>query len=162
MSTALTADRNARTGRRSRALDPLVVERLVEAAAACCSPEEAAALAGIGRSTYFAWLARGRQAREARDSGAEVLATETPFLDLLDHITRARAEQAIHAVAAIHAAADRGQWRAAAWFLERSYPERWGAPSRRHPQPPPAPAPVDLSPQALADRITFLLDQHRG
>ena len=53
MSTALTADRNARTGRRSRALDPLVVERLVESAIACCSPEEAAALAGIGRSTYF-------------------------------------------------------------------------------------------------------------
>jgi hypothetical protein len=41
----------------------------------------------------------------------------------------ARAEPGL--VATLIAAAQRGEWRPAAWLLERAWPERWGHPSQR-------------------------------
>ncbi|MDO8307001.1 MAG: hypothetical protein Q7V58_01415 [Actinomycetota bacterium] len=129
-TSALEGSWRAR-GRRPRILDPEVVKRLLEATAALLAPDVVADYAGVGRSTYFGWLSRGREAEEARNDGHEVAASEQPFLDFLDRLTVVRATAEVNALREIEQAAHRGNWRAAAWILERRYPERWGPIGRR-------------------------------
>ena len=88
--------------------------------------EEAAAMAGIGRSTYYMWLSRGRVARSRREEDLPVSVTDQGFLDFLDSVERASVAPEMEALRIIHRAAERGSWRAAAWFLERRYPHKWG------------------------------------
>jgi hypothetical protein len=88
--------------------------------------EEAATLAGIGRSTYYMWLSRGRVARSRREEDLPVSVTDEAFLDFLDSVERASIAPEIEALRIIHRAAEGGSWRAAAWFLERRYPHKWG------------------------------------
>lgn len=87
-------------------------------------------------STYSDWMRRGEIGEE-------------PFASFREKIDRALAEGEIRNVAQIAAAA-RENWQAAAWILERAYPERWARVSTRHrlpTQPPeerPEP-PADLA-----------------
>src|SRR5829696_5030428 len=77
-------------------------------------PAEAAAYAGISRSTLYRWRAA------ARHPDAH------PQLKQLDaELRRAEAQAALEAVLTIRRAAD-GRWRAAAWLLERLEPEAFG------------------------------------
>lgn len=75
----------------------------------------AAKAAGISRSVFYKWLARGK-------SNAP---EDKPYRELRERVEHARAEGEAALVARIanRATAD---WRAAAWILERQYPERWG------------------------------------
>ena len=52
--------------------------------------------------------------------------------DLAARIEQAEAVAIRDRLAVITKAADSGTWQAAAWFLERRYPEQWG---RRTPKP---------------------------
>ena len=92
----------------------------------------AAAHAGIGESTFYAWLDRGRKelARLAASSRAKPKASETPFVEFLEAIQKAQADAETRNVALIAKAAQDGTWTAAAWWLERKYPERWGRKDR--------------------------------
>ena len=76
--------------------------------------ETAAAAAGVSTSTMREWLRRG--ARE--DDGI--------YADLADAVSKATAEAEAKDVIQISKAAAEGEWRAAAWKLERRYPERYG------------------------------------
>jgi transposase len=67
--------------------------------------ETAAAGAGVHRDTLNEWRKQ--------------------FPDFSDAVEKARAEAEEQHVAVIRAAA-RDSWQAAAWWLERSYPHRWG------------------------------------
>jgi hypothetical protein len=90
-----------------------------------CSIADACALTGIGESTYHQWVARGA-------------AGESPFAEFAELTRAARAEGRQHHVRAIRSAtAD--DWKAAAWFLERSDPANWG----RQDRPPEPPAATD-------------------
>lgn len=78
----------------------------------------AAAYAGFDESTLYKWLRRGR-------------AGEQPFVQFVQALTRAREEAKLEALAVIRAAQTPGEfgvddWRARAWFLERSFPEEFG------------------------------------
>lgn len=73
--------------------------------------EIAAELSGVGRSTVFHWIALA-------DGG------DPQYLDFRDAVKGARAKAEARAVAAIQKAGRR-TWQANAWFLERSFPERW-------------------------------------
>ena len=70
-------------------------------------------------------MARGRHARDAADRD-ELPVAEEPFLDFLDAIERALTVPEMRAVTVIQDSAAKGSWRAAAWLLERRWPERWG------------------------------------
>jgi transposase len=81
----------------------------------------AARLAGVSPRTVWRWLERGRQPgrRHARHRA------------LLAAVERARAELETDLVARMTLAAARGQWKAAAWLLEREHFDRWGRPEDR-------------------------------
>lgn len=76
----------------------------------------AAMYAGIGRSTFQRYLARGAK----EESGI--------YRDFKDAVTRAETEGAMSLLDMIKAAAteDSREWRAAAWLLERRYPDQYG------------------------------------
>ena len=48
------------------------------------------------------------------------------YSDFRDAVEKARAEAEAQKLKAIHIAATDGTWQAAAWWLERSFPDRWG------------------------------------
>jgi hypothetical protein len=87
----------------------------------------AAKLAGIHRDTLHDWLGRGEAAAEALAAGASVDASEMPFLELYEEVGVARAEAQAAAVIEVRSAGRAGNWQASRWFLERSFPQEWGA-----------------------------------
>jgi hypothetical protein len=87
--------------------------------------ETAARLAGIHRDTLHEWRRRGQAAVERRARGEHLEARELVFGEFADAVSAARAEAEAEAVDVIWSAMAR-DWRAAAWYLERSVPEHWG------------------------------------
>ena len=88
----------------------------------------ACALVGIGESTYHAWRERGTAELERVKEGhvnCRVRKDERPFVEFLEATTRARAKGEQQHVKNIVTKSEE-DWRASAWFLERSRPERWG------------------------------------
>jgi hypothetical protein len=102
---------------------------------------------GVSRQAFHDWMKRGR-------SGAP---EDAEFTELRGRVEQARAQGEARAVAQIAQAAATS-WQAAAWMLERQYPERWGRVSVRYRDeegPPPAAAvPVDQTdPFAEVDEL---------
>lgn len=75
----------------------------------------AAALAGVGESTFYLWLAK-----------AEEEDAESHYVDFLESIQQAQAAAEARAVSLVQKAATDGKWQASTWWLERKHPERWG------------------------------------
>jgi len=84
-------------------------------------PIETAALStGVSSSTYYRWMALG----EDRWSDGKLHRARPQFREFREAATRARAEAESMNVALVLKGAS-ADWRAAAWYLERSHPERW-------------------------------------
>lgn len=94
-----------------------VQERIVHAVRAGNYMETAAAHAGVHKDTLYEWLKRGR---------AETQGAYRAFSDALE---KALADAEMRDVATISAAGVEN-WQAAAWRLERKYPDRWGRKDR--------------------------------
>ena len=77
------------------------------------SPTKSATLVGIAPSTYFNWMSKGSN-------------QEPRFMEFSESIKRACAQSIVNRLAHISRAADSGNWRAAAWLLERLAPEEFG------------------------------------
>lgn len=90
--------------------------------------ETAAQLNGVHKSTLYRWLKRGNEERERleRNPDAEPDPQEAPYVEFCDVIQRALAHSEAADVAVIGQAARAGQWQAAAWRLERKFPQRYG------------------------------------
>jgi transposase len=88
-------------------------ERILQALRAGNYVEVAARYGGIGYSTMRTWIERGEKE------------TDGPYRDFMEAVEKARAEAEVGMVAVVKNAA-RTQWQAAAWWLERSFPARWG------------------------------------
>jgi transposase len=97
-------------------LTPEVAARIVAAIRAGNYLEPSARSAGIAPATFYRWMRKGK-----KDSRGM-------YRDFYEAVERASAEAEVHAVAVIRRAANEGDWRAAAHFLERRHPEGW----RRH------------------------------
>jgi hypothetical protein len=106
--------------------------RIVDAVRAGNYLKIAAQAAGVSQATLAAWLARGRAAAAAREAGAEPSADDTPFLELLEEVTRAQASAEVAAVVSWRRAftGDDPDWRAARDYLARTAPERWAGVTR--------------------------------
>jgi hypothetical protein len=70
-------------------------------------------MAGIAESTYHRWIERGE-------------AGESPFREFSELTRASRAEARSKHVRTIRKAGREGDWKAAAWFLERSDRANWG------------------------------------
>ena len=79
--------------------------------------ETTANAVGINRDTFYDWLKKG-----ARDKKAGLSTIYTEFSDI---VKKSQAKAEVGDLAVIGAAAKR-EWQAAAWRLERKYPERYG------------------------------------
>lgn len=95
----------ARRGRRTK-YTPDVVDRIEQALQLGASYRLACLYGGISEDTFGRW-------RDKKPEFAEIVA-------------RAEGIGAVQLLEAIDAAASAGNWRAAAWILERRYPEEYG------------------------------------
>lgn len=100
-----------RIGRPTKLTDT-VQQAIVSALRAGNYVETAAQYAGINKQTVYNWIKHGEDGRE-------------PYKSFLDAIKKAQADSEARDVAIIAKAADT-QWQAAAWRLERKFPDRWG------------------------------------
>ena len=78
-----------------------------------CYVETAVRAAGVGKSTFYDWLKKGNRGEE-------------PYATFLADVNQAMALAEEMFVGHISDAAAAGDWRAAAWKLERMFPERYG------------------------------------
>lgn len=89
--------------------------------------ETVSALLGISAQTWRTWfLAGARAKRLAEESGQPVPPAHRLAVQFLETVRVARAYAEQQALARIRAAASGGQWKADAWWLERSHPGRYG------------------------------------
>lgn len=92
-------------GRRSK-YTPETVEKITQAIRLGATYELAASYAGISHTTFFEWMN-----------------TKPEFVE---QVKAAEGAGAMQWLAKIEKAATEGNWQAAAWKLERRYPERYG------------------------------------
>jgi hypothetical protein len=131
------------------------VTAVVQAAAVGAASSLAAEAAGISRATLARWMARGRDAADAREAGEPADTHEDMYADLYRRVTSARATMATRALGRVLQAGAgslileervrtytdpvdgklveerqvrylRPDWRAAAWWLARVFPADYG------------------------------------
>jgi hypothetical protein len=136
---------------------------IVEALAAGNYLETAAQYAGIAKSTLYNWLDRGRTEIERLnlDADAEPNAKEAKYVEFVDAVEKTRAQSEVRAVALIRKAAMEGTWQAAAWYLERSHPQKWGRMQKvEHSGPEGGPMQVaSVSAEDLEQKVLALMEQ---
>ena len=115
----------ARTGR-TPLLNAQTQDRIVSAVRSGAYLDDAASLAGVHRATLFRWIAQGRDAQQKLEAGGTLTEKEQQVHDFCDAVETARAEAQLRNVAIIQKAANEGTWQAAAWYLERTNPRKWG------------------------------------
>jgi hypothetical protein len=92
---------------------PDVTRRLVEAFRVGATHAIACEYAGIVKETMYQWFEKAAQGRE-------------PYVTCAAQVKRSQGVAAVGWLAKIEQAASAGDWRAAAWKLERRYPEEYG------------------------------------
>ncbi|WP_080840023.1 hypothetical protein [Cohnella massiliensis] len=113
-------------------LTPEVQQKIVEAIKMGNYIETAAAYAGISKNTLYDWMKRGaREKDRIAGTNRKPKATEAPFVAFSDAIEKAMADAEVRDVLIIANAA-KENWQAAAWRLERKYPDRWGRKDKVH------------------------------
>ena len=102
----------AGTGRKPK-LTAAVQQRVVQAICVGATDKAAAQYAGIAERTFYSWLVKG-------------LAGQARYVQFVQAVEKARGRAAIGWLATIEQAAHTGSWQAAAWKLERRYPDAYG------------------------------------
>lgn len=105
-------ERGVAMGRPTK-LTPEVQDRILQAIRAGNYRETAARYGGISPATFYRWLERGERARRG------------PFREFREAVERAESEAEVRYVAIVAKAAT-DDVRAAQWWLEHRFPERWG------------------------------------
>jgi len=113
-------------GGRPTALTRDIEERIISAVRGGSYLDDAAAYAGISERTLYRWMQKGRDALAAEEHGYELTDQERQYGQFCQALLKARADATIRNVTLIQNAAQNGSWQAAAWFLERTNPRKWG------------------------------------
>lgn len=107
--------KRAGPGRKTK-LTPPLQQKLVQALRAGNYIETACEYAAIHPDTYYEWMKRGES-----DAPSNQI-----YREFRRAVKEARAAAEIECVARIRMAGSKGNVKADMWFLERSYPDRWG------------------------------------
>jgi transposase len=126
---------------RKSKLTPEVQEKLLRYLRLGCYVETAAACAGISRDTFYDWMKRGGKG-------------EKPYKQFADAVDQAMAESEARDLAVILKAAEKN-WTAAAWRLERRFPDRYGRHDRTKVE---AKVEVTTDESALVQKLARLID----
>jgi hypothetical protein len=148
-----------RLGKRPIVLNnPKVVEDLESAVKSGVSLEAAAHYASIHPATLFRYMERGREERDSRENGNRPNKPAQVYLDVLETVERARAQAEVRNVAIINNAAANGTWQAAAWWLERTMPQKYGRRLQTEVSGPDGGAiDVSVSVDALEEKLAALM-----
>ena len=108
-------------------LDERTQEKIISAIKAGNYIETAAAYAGISKNTLYEWLKRGEREKQRveKSNKAKIKKSEEIYVIFTDAVEKALAEAEMRDVLIIGKAAEK-EWQAAAWRLERKFPDRWG------------------------------------
>lgn len=71
-------------------------------------------MVGIHESTFYGWMSRGEKE------------TKGVYFEFCEAVEKAKAESEKKLVDIIRGAAEQGEWKPAAWMLERRFPDQWG------------------------------------
>lgn len=104
-------------GRKAPNLNSPQVQHLLAALEGGAFVQTAALAAGLSERTVHRWIEKGK--------AEELEGTQGVYWQLWQAIAAARFIAENRALGTIWQAAERGTWRAAAWWLERAYPEKW-------------------------------------
>ena len=119
-------------GRKTALLKPDLEQTLLDYIRIGTPVRVAVASAGVSEQTFYTWVNRGMAERERLKlvKGAKTNPSEVVFLEFLECVERAKAEAITKKVAVIAKSGNDGDWRAAAWWLERQMPEEFGKTDR--------------------------------
>lgn len=108
------------------------IKAIVKALKNCQSQKSAAQAAGVSEKTFYNYIQKANEVREARelDPDAVVGPYDDRYIKLLEAIEKAESEIEANLIAAIKDAGMDGKWQALAWILERRWPEKWSQKSR--------------------------------
>ena len=96
-------------------LNKKTTDKITDAIGKGAYQDTAARAAGVNPSTFYRWMERG-----ARDDAPE------EFKVFFDSVEEAKAMAEVDKVSIISQAAFDGSWQAAAWWLERTRPQKYG------------------------------------
>jgi hypothetical protein len=115
-------------GRKTALLQPNLEQTLLDYIRIGTPIRNAVVAAGVTETSFYSWINRGMAERERLKlvKGAKESPTEVVFLKFLEQVERAKAEAITKKVAVIAKSGNDGDWRAAAWWLERQLPEEFG------------------------------------
>jgi hypothetical protein len=119
-------------GRKTALLQPHMETTLLDYIRIGTPVRIAVTTAGVSEQTFYSWINRGMAERERLKliKGAKENPTEVVFLKFLEQVEQAKAEAITKKVAVIAKSGNEGDWRAAAWWLERQMPEEFGRTDR--------------------------------
>lgn len=115
----------------SRSVNQLKAKKLIDALRGGTDLETASAFAGLTLNQVVAAVAAGQAEHDRIEAGLEPNEANADALELWQEIYKARADAVVRAVAQIQKAANQGDWKAAAWWLERAMPGKYGTKSER-------------------------------
>ena len=99
------------SGRKTK-LTPTLQDEIVKRIRAGNYIKVACQAVGISHTAYFDWIKKGEEGI-------------SPYSEFLYSVKKAEAEAHVNYVAIVASQAP-NQWQAAAWWLERKFPDKWG------------------------------------
>ncbi len=130
-------------GGRPSKLTPAIQKRIVNAIRRGCYVETATAMAGVAKTTFYDWLKQGARADEGVFHNFSIAVekaladSEHDDLAVIEKASRGyevvKTKTVVYKDGAIEETTERStkfDWQAAAWRLERRFPERWGRGAR--------------------------------
>lgn len=105
------------TGRKPK-LDEVMVKLLCDTKSSGVSNRSVCAFAEISEPTFYAWLSKGEKAVSE--------GKQTIYTDFFKQYKKAETTHKVSLLNQIRESAKKGNWQAAAWELERCYPEEYG------------------------------------
>lgn len=120
-----TPARKRSAGRRTLLTDE-VQERIVTAVRGGNYLDDAARYGGVTDRTVLNWMQKGREALAEVDGEDDLVAPEMEiYVRFFRAIEKARSDAVVRNLTLVQRAAE-DNWQAAAWYLERTNPRKWG------------------------------------
>lgn len=108
-------------------MTPEITKRITDAIRLGSTYLLAAQYGGISKSKFQIWMRRGEAAIELSEKTEQPIPPdEVPYAEFVNAVHKAEGDALVGWLAKIEREANEGSWQAAAWKLERRYPNDFG------------------------------------